>query len=140
MPFEHPYRRVIAASLECIKKIISQLDNEAGVGNEGLDYVLNQFSPSEILDNPLGLLDSLVLYLFHMHKVDWYSSTWVFGAANRLTVREGSNVIVMASEEGFVEKGLAELRERTEQFLQVLLQPKSLFIPFIPQNKSFKRY
>ena len=101
---------------------------------------MNQFSPSEILDNPLGLLDSLVLYLFHMHKVDWYSSTWVFGAANRLTVREGSNVIVMASEEGFVEKGLAELRERTEQFLQVLLQPKSLFIPFIPQNKSFKRY
>ena len=48
------------------------------------------------------------------------------GVANRLTVRGESDVKVMASEEGFVEKGLAELRARTEQFLQVLLQPKLL--------------
>ena len=115
-------RRVIVASLECIKRIISKLDKEAGVGSEGLEYVLSQFVPSEIMDNPIGLLDSLVLYLFHVHQMDWYSSTWVVGGATKLTVCKESDVRVSADEERFVEKSLAELRARTNQFLQVLLK------------------
>ena len=94
--------RVDVASIECIKKIILKLDIEADVGSEGLDFLLMQFSPSDILNNPLSLLDSLVLYLFHMHQVDWYSSTWVRGAKT-LTVRTESGVRVSNGEEGFDE-------------------------------------
>lgn len=110
--------RVNMASIECIKQIISKLDTEAGVGSEGLDFVLSQFSLSEIGENPLSLLDSLVLYLFHMHRVDWYSRTWLRGA-NTVTVREESGVRVSDGDEGSLEAALGELRARTDQFLQV---------------------
>ena len=111
--------RVILASVDCIKKIILKLDTEAKVGSEGVQFILSQFSHSEIADNPLSLLDTLVLYLFHMHRVDWYSSRWVRGA-NKLTLRKERGVRVSdGDEEASVEAALVELRKRTDQFLQV---------------------
>ena len=114
--------RVTLASVECIKKIILKLDTEARVESEGLQFILSQFTHGEIAQNPLGLLDSLVLYLFHMHRIDWYSSRWVRGAT-KLTVRKERGVRVSDGdgdgEEASVESALVELRKRTEQFLQV---------------------
>ena len=81
-------RRVITVSLECIKTLIAKLDRDGGLGCDGLEYVMSQFSPSEAADSPLGILDSLILYLFHIHRVDWYSRTWRVGSASSLTVRE----------------------------------------------------
>jgi hypothetical protein len=120
-------RRVIAVSLECIKTLIVKLDKEGDLGSDGVTCVMNNFSPSEATNNPLDLLDSLILYLFHVHRVDWYSSTWRVGTASSLTVREGRDTMVTAAgKEGeeLVEQKLVELRDRTEKFVKVLLQHK----------------
>ena len=92
-------RRVITVSLECIKTLIAKLDRDGGLGCDGLEYVMSQFSPSEAADSPLGILDSLILYLFHIHRVDWYSRTWRVGSASSLTVREERDIVVTAANE-----------------------------------------
>jgi hypothetical protein len=117
-------RRVIAVSIECIKTLIVKLDEDGDLGSDGVKCVMSRFSPSEATNNPLDLLDSLILYLFHVHRVDWYSNTWAVGVASSLTVREESDITVTDGE--VVEQRVAQLRERVKLFMQVLLQPKLL--------------
>ena len=68
------------------------------------------------------------MYLFHVHRVDWYSKTWAVGVTGSLTVRPKGNIRVMGGEHEMMElmeQRVAELRERTKLFM-VLLQPKML--------------
>ena len=67
--------KVIVASMECIKQVINKLDAEQG-GLRGIETVLEQFTVNDMISNPGAVLDSLIIYLFCVHSVDWYSDTW----------------------------------------------------------------
>jgi hypothetical protein len=133
-------RRVIAVSLDCIKSLIVKLDRDGDLGCDGVEYVMSQFSPSEAADSPLGMLDSLILYLFHIHRVDWYSRTWHVGLASSLTVREERGIVVTAAdEEELVEEKILELKERTKMFLKVLLKHTLLSLNILRTVSQLKQ-
>ena len=68
---------MVFASICCIKRILNSLDiNEGDMAEGGADFVISKFSLEQVLKNPTALLDALILYLFVVHSIDWYSSTW----------------------------------------------------------------
>lgn len=112
-------RRVIVSSIGLIKSIIRKLDKDQG-GLNGLQSVLDQFGPSDVIDKPESVLDGLILYLFCVHSIDWYSNTWAVKAGSKVTTRQGVRVFAGESKEQEVQGYLQKLRHRTQLFLQVL--------------------
>ena len=118
--------RLVFASICCIKRLLNSLDSsEGGVAEGGADFVLSKFSLAQVLKNPKALLDALILYLFIVHNIDWYSSSWK--RTSTLTIKEQSDVKVgEGGEESVfgdidhdeqVSKVIEDLRLRTENFL-----------------------
>ena len=110
--------RVILKSIELIKSIITKLDTDQG-GLDGLQTVLDQFSPNDIIDKPEGVLDGLILYLYFVHGIDWYSDSWSVKTEGILTTRHDSRVFPGKREQE-IHAYLQRLRARTQLFLQVL--------------------
>ena len=123
-------KRVIVTSIECIKTVISKLDSEQG-DLDGLETVLGQFSPNDVMNNPLTVLDALILYLYMVHAIDWYGSKWVVKAGGHLTVRQEIGVVVCqeSKREQEVQAYLQSLKERTQHFLQVLVYSTNFLSP-----------
>ena len=105
--------------------MIKKLDCDRGIG-DGVKCVLNHFSPNDIAASPSTLLDTLIMYMYLVHHVDWYSTAWMQN--DDFTVREESGTRVTGGEldsfpdldhEDFVQDCLRDLRRRTKHFLQV---------------------
>ena len=117
--------RVVFASICCLKRLLNTL----GVAEGGADFVISKFSLDEVLRKPTALLDALVLYLFIVHNIDWYSSTW-----ERTTIlatsKEQSEGEVKVFDESCIDhdeqvsRVIENLRRRTENFLQKVQQQK----------------
>ena len=109
----------IVKSIECIKSVIRKLE-ETCEGFNGVEVVSAQFSPNEIMNSPDGLLDALILYLYCVHAIDWYSDSWGVTRGG-LTVRQEAGLVVTASggREGEELDYLRGLENRTRLFLQV---------------------
>lgn len=109
----------IVKSIYCIKSVIRKVE-ETCEGFNGVEVVSDQFSPNEIINNPGALLDALILYLYCVHAIDWYSDSWSV-TRGRLTVRQEAGLVVTAS--GGREREeldyLRRLENRTQLFLQV---------------------
>ena len=120
MSVSHLSRQCLFKSIECIKSVISKLDSDKLEEFNGVETVLSQFSPNDIISDPLSVLDSLVLYLYCVHSIDWNSDSWKV-TNKELIVREEEGVIVTGSggrqqeEQTFMRR----LEHRTELFLQV---------------------
>ena len=88
----------------------------------GADFVISKFSLEQVLKNPTALLDALILYLFLVHSIDWYSSTWGRTSTmsnGKLGKREESDFVgVDHNHDNQVTIFIADLRLRTEQFLE----------------------
>ena len=115
--------RVVFASICCIKRILNSLDiSEGDLAEGGADFVISKFSLEQVLKNPTALLDALILYLFLVHSIDWYSSTWGRTSTmsdGKLGKREESDFVgVDHNHDNQVTIFIADLRLRTEQFLE----------------------
>ena len=119
--------RVVFASICCLKRLLNTLDScsgGGGVSEGGADFVISKFSLTQVLKNPMALLDALILYLFIVHNIDWYSSSWA--RTSTLTIKEQSEVEIVGGEQSIfgesnhdeqVSKVIEDLRLRTENFL-----------------------
>ena len=117
--------RVVFASICCIKRILNSLDiSEGDLAEGGADFVISKFSLEQVLKNPTALLDALILYLFLVHSIDWYSSTWGRTSTmsdGKLGKREESDFVGVDHDHNHdnqVTICIADLRLRTEQFLE----------------------
>ena len=113
---------MIVNSIECAKQLIRKLDNEQEL--DGLSVILNNFSPNDIIANPESVLDQLILYLFCVHRVDWYSEKWEMmrgDIEDKLSVRPDPSIVVLGSvtRDAAVSSYIARMEHRTEAFLQV---------------------
>ena len=76
-----------------------------------------------MISQPQTILDQLILYLYFVHSIDWYSDSWeVKEDPMGLTVRPEPGVVVVSSLIGRkqeVESYLRRLTYRTDLFLQV---------------------
>ena len=109
-------------SIECAKKLIRKLDREQEV--DGLSDILSNFSPNDMIANPESVLDQLILYLFCVHRVDWYSEKWEVmrgDIEDKLSVRPDPSIVVLGSVTRDIAVGsyIARMEHRTEDFLQV---------------------
>ena len=113
--------RVVFASICCLKRLLNTL----GVAEGGADFVISKFSLDEVLRKPTALLDALVLYLFIVHNIDWYSSTWE-RTTTLTTSKEQSEVKVFdesdIDHDEQVSRVIEDLRRRTENFLHEVQQ------------------
>ena len=114
--------RVIVKSIECAKQLIRKLDMEQEL--DGLSDILSNFSPNEMIANPESVLDQLILYLFCVHRVDWYSDKWEVmrgDIEDKLSVRPDPSIVVLGSvtRDAAVSSYIARMKHRTEEFLQV---------------------
>ena len=109
----------IVKSIESIKSVIRKVE-ELYEGFNGVDVVSAQFSPNEMINSPVALLDALILYLYCVHAINWYSDSWSVTRGG-LTVRQEAGLVVTAS--GGREREeldyLRGLENRTRLFLQV---------------------
>ena len=115
-------KSVIVKSIELIKGVINKLDSKTE-GLNGVDIVLDQVSPNDVMTDPKKLLDQLIIYLFCVHRVDWYSDSWEVGNAKsaNLTVRPEPRMRVFSKlgEEAEISAYLEKLDYRTKAFIQV---------------------
>ena len=130
-------RRVIMQSISSITKIIKKLDDEKSLPEEVVQNMMDCFSPNDIATSPSDLLDTLVMYLFLVHQVDWYSDSW--RPCSGLTVREedggapygakvtGGEVDAFSDMEhdDLVEDCIRDVQHRTKLFLQVRTHPQN---------------
>ena len=118
-------RRVVMKSIECIKTIITKLDLSQG-GFDGVETVLSQFSPNDVINDPKAVLDAFIVYLHCVHAIDFYSETWSVmerGGCN-LTLRPEQQAVVTSSvgREQEVAAYLQKLQYRTDLLMQVQIQ------------------
>jgi hypothetical protein len=113
---------VIVKSIDHVKKMIQKLDLERGEIQGGIDLVLSQFSPNDMMNFPEKLLDKLILYLFCVHRIDFYNDNWNVVAPNAaISVRPspGLRVFGESGEEAEILSYLERLEYRTDKFIQV---------------------
>ena len=59
----------IVKSIESIKSVIRKVE-ELDKSFNGVDVVSAQFSPNEMINSPVALLDALILNLYCVHGID----------------------------------------------------------------------
>ena len=122
--------KVVRKLIECIEVVIKKLDYNADICG-GVETVKKQYSLNDVITKPKVVLDSLIVYLYLVHGVDWYSNSWSAVGSSRLTVRPEPGLVVTGGpgqhgqQDGhahslLVDHYLDNLVARTSCFLQVM--------------------
>jgi len=121
--WSHTHPRVVQASIDCCKQVISLLDRLGGL-------YLAEGAPNPVLEDvhlePMRVLDRLLLYLRMVHSIDWYSQgaslvqhsieDWMPNRLGLLHVRPQGEPKTLEEEE--VEKTVARLQDNTQSFIK----------------------